>query len=247
MGIVPINRVGKLEFYETRISAWTSSAAGVGLTALQCTDLAAAITAARAALLAHQQAQADAQNATQAFYTAVEAMHSAPGRGADMIQDIKSFAATTDDPQVYILAKLPPPKPPSAVAPPALPTGFRTELGQFGNIVLSWKASNPAGSQGTTYAVERRTNNTGGFAVIGTAGGDKRYEDAALPAGTFKAEYRIRGQRSGLSGPAAAWTVMLGGTDAQGAGLTITGQFAGESGGVGGGGGGGGGDSKLAA
>ena len=237
MGIVPQTREGKIAFYENHIQAWTDQAASVGLTPLQCSELATAITAARAAQAAHSQAQTDAKAATAAFYTAVEAMHSAPGKGAAMIQDIKDYAKSTSNPSVYDLAKIPHPKAPSSVAPPALPTGFRTEIGQFGNIVLTWKAKNPPNSPGTTYAVERRTNNTGNFVAVGTAGGDKRFEDTTLPAGTFKAEYRVRGQRSGVNGPAAGWTVMLGGSDAQG--LTITGQFAGD--------GEGGGEAKAAA
>jgi hypothetical protein len=227
MGIVPEKRLEKIEWYEARIQTWTTNVTQLGLVASQCTALAAKILNARSFYSAHVEAQAAAKAATQAFHDAVREMHSDPGMGADMIQEIKTYAETTNNPSVYTLAMIPPPAKPGTVPPPALPEGFRVEIGQSGNLILRWKASNPPGSSGTVYLVERRLNNTGNFAFIGAAGGDKTYDDTTLPAGLSQVEYRVRGQRSGVTGPAAVWTVRVGGGGGVG-GLVITEQFAGE-------------------
>ena len=224
MSIVPSSRLGKIEFYEQHIAPWTAHAAALGLQAEPVAELATATGEARAAYDAHLAAQQAARTATQNFYEKVRLMHNAPGKGADMIAAIKNHAETTNNPEVYILAEIPPPAAPGSVPPPALPTDFRVEIGQGGNLILRWKASNPAGGAGTVYLVERKLNNTGDFAFLGAAGGDKTFDDAMLPAGVSQVDYRIRGQRSGVSGPAAIWTVRIG---AGGPGLTITAQYAG--------------------
>jgi hypothetical protein len=207
MGIVPEKRLEKIEWYEARIQTWTTNVTQLGLVASQCTALAAKILNARSFYSAHVEAQAAAKAATQAFHDAVREMHSDPGMGADMIQEIKTYAETTNNPSVYTLAMIPPPAKPGTVPPPALPEGFRVEIGQSGNLILRWKAGN--------------------FAFIGAAGGDKTYDDTTLPAGLSQVEYRVRGQRSGVTGPAAVWTVRVGGGGGVG-GLVITEQFAGE-------------------
>ncbi|MEX2218932.1 MAG: fibronectin type III domain-containing protein [Phycisphaerales bacterium] len=117
--------------------------------------------------------------------------------------------------------------------PPALPTSFRVEIGQEGNLIIRWKASNPASGGGTAYIVERRLNGAGAFGFLGAAGGDKTFDDTTIPGGTSQVEYRVRGQRSGVSGPAAIWTVRFG-VGGGGGGLTIAAQYPGtEDGGAG--------------
>lgn len=230
MGIVPSTRIGKVEFYEQRITPWTDNATALGLEATAVAMLGTATAAARAAYDAHLAAQIAAKVATQDFYEKVRLMHNAPGKGADLLAAIKNFAETTNNPNVYTLALIPPPAPPGTVPPPALPTDFRVEIGQTGNLILKWKASNPIGSMGTVYLIERKLNNTGEFAFLGAAGGDKTYDDTTLPGSISQVDYRVRGQRSGISGPAAIWTVRIGGG---GQGLTIMAQYAGhDEGGV---------------
>jgi hypothetical protein len=224
MGIVPSSRLGKIEFYENHIEPWSSNAALIGITELAVGELDSATSAARAAYNAHLAAQQAAKVATQNFYEKVRLMHNAPGRGADLIAAIKNYAQSTNNPDVYTLAQIPPPSGPGKVPPPALPTDFRVEIGQSGNLILRWKANNPAGSNGTVYLVERRLNNSGPFAFIGAAGGDKTFDDTTLPSGVSQIEYRVRGQRSGISGPAAIWTVRVGGG---GGSFVITEQFPG--------------------
>lgn len=107
MGIVPNDRLGKIEFYEAHTPAWATSAAAIGLTPASVTALTGAVTSARKAYNDNIVAQAAARAATAAFYDKVRLMHSAPGAGADMIQTIKTFAQTTNNPNVYVLAQIP--------------------------------------------------------------------------------------------------------------------------------------------
>ncbi|MEX2218249.1 MAG: hypothetical protein WD749_05765 [Phycisphaerales bacterium] len=239
MGNVPKTRLGKIEWYESHIAPWTANAVAIGLTAETVAALGSATENARSAYAAHLAARQSAEVATQNFYELVRTMHNAPGAGADMIQTIKTFAETTANPEVYTLAEIPPPASPSTVPPPALPTSFRVEIGQDGNLIIRWKASNPAGSAGTAYIVERRLNSAGAYAFLGAAGGDKTFDDTTIPAGTAQVDYRVRGQRSGVSGPAAVWTVRFG-VGGGGGGLTIAAQFPGTDTG-------GGGEVKMAA
>ena len=60
MGTVPVNKVGKIEFYETHIDQWSSNALAIGLSVAECGALAALVTTARADLVAQEIAADDA-------------------------------------------------------------------------------------------------------------------------------------------------------------------------------------------
>ena len=182
MPIVPKDRVAKLEFYEAHIAPWTTSATSIGLTSAAVTALGTAATDARTAYTAHVAAQAAAKAATATFYTKIRALHNAPGMGADMIQQIKTKATTTNNPNVYVLAQIPAPAAPAPVPPPGTPTDFTVNLIQDGTLELKWKCANPSGGGGPIYQVQRRIGATGAFTFVGSAGA-KRFVDATIPAG----------------------------------------------------------------
>lgn len=81
MGVVPADRLGKIEFYEAHVAPWTANAAAIGLTPASVTALSTATTAARKAYNDHVAAQSAAKAATADFYDKVRQMHSAPGAG----------------------------------------------------------------------------------------------------------------------------------------------------------------------
>lgn len=218
MGVIPNTRLGKVEFYEAHITPWTTNAVGIGLTAAAVTALAEAVADARAAYDAHLAAQQAARAATQNFYEKVRLMHSAPGRGSDMLETIKTFARTTDDPNVYILAQIPPPRDPGALPPPGTPFGFTVGLLQNGSLELKWKCSNPPGTYGTIYEVRRQIGG-GAFAFVG-ATGSRTFVDDTLPSGASPATYQVTGVRSTSRGKPAQFTVTFG---VGGAGLSIAG------------------------
>lgn len=217
MGIVPDNRLGKIEFYEAHISPWTTNAVAIGLTAGSVTALGTLTTNARKAFDAAEAARQAAKTATQAYYDAVRAMHSGPGAGADMIELIKNKAQTTNNPSVYTLAQIPPPATPGTTPPPGLPFDFTVGLLQNGALELKWKCNNPSGTQGTVYEVKRRTGTTGAFGYVGSTG-VKTFTDDTVAAGSPSVTYQVTAIRSTQRGNPGQFTVSFG---VGGPGLTI--------------------------
>lgn len=217
MGVVPDSRLGKIEFYEAHVAPWTANATAIGLTAASVTALSSATVNARKAYDDHIAAQNAAKAATQDFYDKVRDMHNAPGAGADMIQTIKTFAATTDNPNVYVLAQIPAPQAPSTPPPPGTP--FELSVGLLGNgaLALKWKCNNPSGTTGTIYEVRRAV--AGGSMLFVGASGVKSFNDDSLPAGTATpVTYEITAVRSTARGNPAQFVVNFG----TGGGFTVS-------------------------
>lgn len=222
MGIVPDTRIGKIEFYEAHALAggpWATNAAAIGLTAAQVAALGTLTTQARAAFNAAEAARQAAKAATQNFYDKVRAMHNGPGAGSDMIQAIRNWAESKDDPNVYVLAQIPPPATPGTTPPPGTPFDFTIGLLQNGALELKWKCNNPSGTQGTIYEVKRRIGGgaSGPFTFVG-ASGVKAFTDDTVPAGSPSVTYQITAVRSTQRGNPAQFTVNFG---VGGPGLTI--------------------------
>lgn len=209
MGITPSTRLGKIEFYESHVGPWATSAAAIGLQASAVTALTSLTSAARKAYGDHIAAQEAAKAATQNFYDKVRAMHSGIGAGADMIETIKAFAESTNNPNVYTLAMIPPPATPGAVPPPGTPSDFSVNLLQDGSVKLNWKCSNPVGTGGTNYEVLRKSGATTTFTYLGQVG-KKSFTDMTIPAGATPSTYQITAFRSTLRGEPAQFTVNFG-------------------------------------
>lgn len=205
MPIVPSKSVEKIEFYENHNTPWAANATAIGTTSTAVTALNTLTSAARTAFNAQQAAQTTAKAATLTLQNAVDAMQIA---GANIIQQIKTKAATTGD-SVYALAQIPAPATPTPVGPPGTPTDFTVTLNQDGSIELGWKCANPAGSVGTVYQVWRRVGGTGEFTYIGGAG-DRKFLDTTIPAGSSAVTYQIQGVRSTAVGPFAQFNVNFG-------------------------------------
>lgn len=217
MGVVPDNRLGKIEFYEAHLTPWTANAAAIGLTPASVTALGALTTAARSAYNAHVAALEAARAATANFYDKVRSMHNGPAAGADMIQTIKTYAQTKNDPNVYVLAQIPAPAVPGTTPPPGTPFDFTVGLLQNGALELRWKCNNPSGTQGTIYEVMRRSGGGGAFAFAG-ATGVKLFTDETLPSDSAPVTYQITAVRSTSRGNPAQFIVNFG---IGGPGLTI--------------------------
>ena len=142
--------------------------------------------------------------------------------GAGLIRNIKNKAESTNNPEVYALAQIPPPATPSPVPPPGTPFDLRVELLQTGAITLSWKCPNPAGAAGTIYEVQRKlgTSPTAAFEFIGAAG-VRNFTDETLPLGPTLVTYRITAVRSTTRGNPAQFILTFG---SGGEGFTVTQQ-----------------------
>jgi hypothetical protein len=216
MGVVPQNREAKLAFYEAHIAPFTANAVAIGLTLPEVANLTSLAEAGRKALLAANEARTASKAATQAYYTAIADLGRA---GKNILETIRTFAETTNNPDVYLLSQLPPPAIDSSIPPPGQPREFVVTLAQNGWIQLNWKCTNPEGAQGTAYEIQRKIG-SGPFSIIGIAGGNKEYVDSTLPAGSTGVVYQVTGVRSGLRGPVSQVNVNFG--VGGGGGFTVT-------------------------
>lgn len=204
MGIVPDTRLGKLEFYEAHLSAWTLNAAGIGLQSSQLTALSGLVSAARAQFNAQQAAHAAAKSATESFYFKVSDMHQL---GSDLIKSIKAYAATKNDPNVFVLAQIPAPAEPTPAGPPVTPTNLTAVMNSDGTILLQWKGSL---AQRQFFSVWRQLP-TQAVPVQIAAVAAKAFTDLTVPRGLSQVVYSVRAHRdTAVSTPTDNLVVFFG-------------------------------------
>lgn len=218
MGTYPTSpRAAFLAWCQAHAPVFTINATAIGLTAAQVTAFKALITNAAAAA---DDQEASKQAAKSATTKATNIFADLRSEASDLVRIIRTFAVTRDDPNVYVLAEIPPPGSPSPVPPPAMPTDLTVTLdGSSGDLALSWKASNPVGASGTSYIVRRKLPGESTFAFVGVTG-TKRFVDGTFSAGPDSVQYTVQGQRSDSTGPLSAiFTVNFG---QAGPGLSIS-------------------------
>lgn len=209
MPTVPTSRLGKIQFYEDHLPAWLTNAEAIGLTEVKLAEFSPLVVAARTAYDAQQAALNAARAATVSFHNAVRAMHSDSGAGADLIKTIRAYAESTGNPNVYVLAQIPPPATPGQAPPPGTPFDLQVGLLQSGALELRWKCHNPSGVAGTIYEILRRDSSGGSFEYAGSIG-IKSYVDETVPSGIPSVTYQITAVRSTLRGKPAQFTVNFG-------------------------------------
>lgn len=209
MGIMPPDRLKQIEFCESHLTPWNTNAAAIGLTAGDVSNLATLTTAARAAYTAAVAARQASKTATLAYYDAVGQMRD---DASTLVRMIKTFADSEDNPNVYVLAQIPPPAAPTPSAPPGKPGEFTVVLDTDGSVRLRFKSADSAGSTGGLMVVQRRSagDPESAFAVIGSvpgAGGRRftEFVDSTLTAAAGQAGvvYRVVPQRGGTFGSAS--------------------------------------------
>ncbi|MEM1010616.1 MAG: hypothetical protein AAGI46_00175 [Planctomycetota bacterium] len=205
MSVVPRKNVDKIQFFEDHISVWTAQATTIGTTEAEVTDLDTKTQAARTAYDAQQAAQNAAKAATADLNVALDAMSRA---GSDIIYQIRSQAGADGD-GVYAAAQIPVPATPSPSAAPGTPYELKTEVNGNGELMLSWKCDNPAGTSGTIYQVYRSTNGSLDFEYLGGVG-SRKFVDATIPAGATQITYKMQAVRSTAAGMWATFNVLFG-------------------------------------
>ncbi len=209
-------RADFLDWCQAHVTPWTENAADIGLTPAQAASFAGRTEDLAKAVL-------DLNAARQAFAVAAqaakEAFRRARAEAAARVGTIRAFAGASKNPlPIYNDAQIDPPAKRSPAPPPARPTQLAATLAASdGSLTLTWKASNPAGTSGTTYIIRRRipsaapgaTGEPGtgagdnGFVLIGVTG-NKAFVDATIVAGTAEVQYMVQGQRGASTGPVSA-------------------------------------------
>ncbi len=219
MATVSSKDIEAIQQFENWIPIWTTNAVAVGTSAAACTALDLKVKAARTSYSAQQAAKLAAKTATNSFHDNVELMRAA---GADIIRQIRTQAEVTNNPNVYNLAQVPPPAPPSPAPLPGQPTNFTVGLTGSGGILLTWKSTNSSPSTGAYFTVRRRLAGENTFTVAGGTG-SKSFVDDTVPFGTNMVTYLVQGFKGQAAGPESEQlTVQFG---VGGSGANATAQF----------------------
>ncbi len=214
MSVVPTKDLDALQFFETHVPIWQAAPATIGLTAALVTSLDNAAKAARLQLSAQQAAKTAAKTATNTFHGGMTALR---GVGGDLIKTIKAFADTTNNPNVYNLAQIPPPAAPSPPPPLEAPEDFTADPAADGTISLKWKGSLRFS---TFFSIFRRGPGEANFTQIATVAA-KSFIDTAPPApkgpeqANRSVDYLVRAQRQTEIGPATPTVTVVYGAGGQ--------------------------------
>lgn len=186
--VVPSTDLGKLEFYEAHLAAWGTAPANIGLTAGQVTSLNTLTTAARTAFNGALTAREAAKAATGNMHNKINSMHAL---GSDLIKIIKAYAATQNDPNVFVLAQIPEPAPRTPAPPPEAPTDLSASMNADGSIRLSWKGTL---AYRQFFSVWRQTPSEDAPQQIAAIAA-KEFVDLTVPRGLAQTIYSVRAHR----------------------------------------------------
>jgi hypothetical protein len=197
MSIPSSPRGAVLAYCQQHIDIFDTQYDDIGITALQANDFkvatnnyAAAASNVEAARIAYEAAVA---NANALFPTMRRNL-------SQCVTSIRTYAENTNNPNVYLLAQIPPRKDPSTAPPPGQPSNISVELlAPSGAVQLRWKCANPSGTQGTSYIVRRKLPAESTFTFVGVTG-EKRFVDNSFTAGPDSVQYTVQAQRADSAG-----------------------------------------------
>ena len=211
-----------LEWCQAHDDVFVANAAAIGLTPAQASAFAGDTDKAVSANLAQEKAKQAALVATQVIDGCIDTLKTTAG---DTIRTIRAFAEQSADPlNVYNIAQIPPPATPTPAPPPAQPSDLTVLLNpSMGTLTLRWKATNPAGTSGTSYIIRRKLPTETAFQFVGVSG-KKEFVDGTFLAGPDSVQYTVQGQRSDSSGPVSEiFTVNFGNLPGIGMAASVSG------------------------
>ncbi len=192
-------RIEFLQWCQEHADTFVDNAAAIGVNPADAEAFSSLTDGTAAAETTQGQAQQAAKVATQQVNQSYDQLRTAAG---DIVRSIRAYAELQADPNaVYNTAQIAPPAPPTPAPPPAQPTDLTVALEpQTGELMLMWKATNPTGTQGTSYIIRRKLPGESEFSFVGVSG-KKKFVDSTLYAGPDTVQYTVQGQRSDLAGP----------------------------------------------
>jgi len=186
---LPSDRGPAITWITEHLAQWADNAAAIGVDPVDVTAAASLTSTATNAKTAAGTARQASKDATLDWY---EKADLAIDAARDLILEIKAFAASSDDPQVYVLAGLSPRSAPGEVPAPESPTAITAALTPGGSIQLGWTCRGP---QGTFYIVKRRLDGEAAFSIIATVT-EKNFTDNNLSLGVDRVFYQINAQKN---------------------------------------------------
>jgi hypothetical protein len=209
MAVLPSSRAEMIAWFNERAPTWATDPTGIGLTAANVAELVGKINLAENSLSDAATTRTSALDATVVFHNDSDDLR---GFGADLIKLIKAYAESTNDPNVYAAASVPPPAPPTPAGPPDMPTNLTAELLNPFGLGLSWKGSV---SQGTFFGIWRRLDAETEFTLVKTTK-NKTFADTTFPAGTNTVDYYIAAIRDDFQVNSTTLSLQFGANGASG-------------------------------
>lgn len=203
MGRIPDTDEALIDYARLHADVWAGGQTPpvIGLSAQQLLDTEAATAEAEAADLAAKQAKSISRAATLARRVALDKLEAILGSDLDTID---AYAKATNDPGVYTLAQVTPPKEPAKREAPPKPV-LQTPVQLSGGVLrVVFKVTTGGGAQ---YQIERRDTPLGGTPgewIRQNTITEKAFDDHGVPFGMLEVQYRVRAQIS--SGPASEWS-----------------------------------------
>ena len=195
MSVLPPQRLDQVQFCEDHHDVWAASFAQIGITSAMVTALDTLTTQARKDYAAAQQARQASKAATAAFYNSCGLMRD---KAAELIRVIKTYADTTNNPNVFTIAQIPEPAAPGTNPPPGQPENVVVTLGLSGVLNFKWKSENATGG---FFQIKRKIGAASNPWTIIGGSGNREFTDNSIPIGTTNVQYRVWGVRGNVNGP----------------------------------------------
>ena len=181
---MPQDRGEALDWVEAHIEPWTTHATAIDLSPEQVAAITLLAQTARQKATAAGTARDAAKAATQEWHDSADNMKAFT---STLIADIKAFARTEANDQIYALAQISKRAKPGEAQPPAVPSSVKSTVTNDGDVELRWKGKGPTG---TRYHVLRKLPTQNNFAFLGDTS-EKLFIDRAVPSGTSPIVYQI--------------------------------------------------------
>lgn len=195
--VLPNGYAAQLQWFATRLPKWLSDPAAIGLSPSQVAGLAALLDEAQDHQRQARALRIAAKSATARANTSASTVRE---RGGVLIKTIKAFAESTQDPEVWARAQIPPPLPRSTSPAPDMPSHVSLQLQTAGAVQVRWKARRAAPHTGVSFVVYRRLDTESSYSLCGISG-VREFIDDSIPPGTVCATYMVQAVRSNLKSP----------------------------------------------
>lgn len=202
MGLLPSSRIKRLNYFNSRVDTWVANATQIGLTPAQASAFKILVETALSKNLAAEQLRNQSKAATQSYYEAADDAIT-PGRA--YLATIKAYAEATGNPNVYALAEVDPPAPPTPAPVPAVPENVVGTISPTGSVTLNWEATPSGASSGIFFLVGRKRGAETTYTVIGGTP-LREFFDPAPDVCDGPVSYQVRAQRGQLS---SNWSVPI--------------------------------------
>lgn len=174
--VVPISKDEMVQFVVDHLPTWEAKATTLGLGAPQITAMKAARDLALTNQAAVTAARLGSKAATGTFTINCTTLRALTQQAVDRI---RYTAITTNNPDIYSVAQIPAPQPPTPTPAPETPTDVSADPNADGTVSVRWKGT---ASNGQFFTIWRRIGENGTWSQVGSIAGRTRvFTDDNVP------------------------------------------------------------------